>query len=122
MEFVSIPWEKHNKEHQGEIKELTMNLALWFVHILAGNNHKLGWSYPTLLTEKLATHHVSSLSMPNAEANYCGPDESQDMPNLSFISSASKRKRSIGSPCSETQTSCLQVGHSFLPGDQSQWR
>lgn len=42
LEYVSIPWENHHhrrEDGQGQEK-WTINLALWFVHILAGYNHQ----------------------------------------------------------------------------------
>ncbi|KAI1734313.1 hypothetical protein F4680DRAFT_438707 [Xylaria scruposa] len=32
---------------------MTMNLAVWFQHILAGNNHELAWEYGPLAEEVL---------------------------------------------------------------------
>ena len=55
MEYVSIPWENHRKNDSDNHGALTVNLALWFVHILAGNAHELAWSYDDLWKEKLTT-------------------------------------------------------------------
>ncbi|KAM5341754.1 hypothetical protein ACJ41O_014785 [Fusarium nematophilum] len=54
MEYISIPWDNH---HQGDVEghdAWTVNLALWFVHVLAGNNYEVGWEYGRLEDERLA--------------------------------------------------------------------
>lgn len=71
LEFKSIPWKEHHhrrnevddSEEEGRIhntdgnidtcKTMTMNLAIWFQHILAGNNHQLQWRYGLLREEML---------------------------------------------------------------------
>lgn len=54
MEFVSIPWDNHRNVASNEYKSLTVNLALWFVHVLAGNCHAVDWTYNPLCSEQLA--------------------------------------------------------------------
>lgn len=72
VEYVSIPWEcRHSKDEQ-EPKVLTMNLALWFIHTLAGNAHLADWSYPSLTAEKLTqlpcSHANTGLETPVSQA------------------------------------------------------
>ncbi|KIL95670.1 hypothetical protein FAVG1_00408 [Fusarium avenaceum] len=38
MEYVAIPWDNHSSGSKEDVSAWTVNLALWFVHILAGNN------------------------------------------------------------------------------------
>ncbi|TGJ84716.1 hypothetical protein E0Z10_g4064 [Xylaria hypoxylon] len=45
MEFVSVPWENGCDSNHHEYRRLTVNLALWFAHILAGNDHRLDWDW-----------------------------------------------------------------------------
>ncbi|EEU48709.1 uncharacterized protein NECHADRAFT_98887 [Fusarium vanettenii 77-13-4] len=52
LEYVSIPWANH---YQGDIdsyKDLTVNLAMWFVHVLAGNQYWVDWKYCPLTEEE----------------------------------------------------------------------
>lgn len=44
MEYVAIPWQNHS-EDGSEPRQLTVNLGLFVVHVLAGNSHLLRWSY-----------------------------------------------------------------------------
>ncbi|KAI3321481.1 hypothetical protein HD806DRAFT_502679 [Xylariaceae sp. AK1471] len=53
MEYVSVPWKHGTDEHTDKYDKLTVNLALWVLHILAGNHHKILKEYPELRTEKL---------------------------------------------------------------------
>lgn len=52
MEYVSIPWQNHRGKDSGESR-LTVNLGLFVIHVLAGNSHCLGWTYPELAKETL---------------------------------------------------------------------
>lgn len=53
MEYVSIPWENHSSGDLDNYRELTVNLALWFVHVLAGNSHQVDWKYCLLQNERV---------------------------------------------------------------------
>ncbi len=45
MEYTSIPWANQAQTTNELPSEWTVNLALWFMHILAGNNFRVGWGY-----------------------------------------------------------------------------
>ncbi|KAI1360579.1 hypothetical protein F5Y08DRAFT_348683 [Xylaria arbuscula] len=51
MEYVSIPWRHGTDEN--DYKKLTVNLALWVLHVLAGNHYQTLDDYPDLHTEQL---------------------------------------------------------------------
>lgn len=59
MQFVHIPWtsywgdvsEAHLNLHR---RDWTINLAFWYLHILAGNDYRLAWTYTKLEEEALA--------------------------------------------------------------------
>ncbi|KAI0503068.1 hypothetical protein F5B22DRAFT_576462 [Xylaria bambusicola] len=53
MEYVSIPWRHGTDENNDKYQKLTVNLALWVLHVLAGNHHQILDDYPDLHTEKL---------------------------------------------------------------------
>ncbi|SPJ79466.1 uncharacterized protein FTOL_07857 [Fusarium torulosum] len=53
MEYISVPWDNHSKRGRTGLDVWTVNLALWFVHILAGNNFEASWSYVDLADETL---------------------------------------------------------------------
>ncbi|KAI0485998.1 hypothetical protein F4859DRAFT_527892 [Xylaria cf. heliscus] len=59
LEYKSIPWGIHRKDGQSleKFRVMTMNLALWFLHILAGNNHELAWEYGPLAEEALRVNN-----------------------------------------------------------------
>lgn len=59
MEYKSIPWSSHRGEGEsvGDFKTMTMNLAIWFQHVLAGNNHELAWNYSPLIEEVLINNN-----------------------------------------------------------------
>lgn len=54
MEYTSIPWDNYRKGDVQSHNSWTVNLALWFVHVLAGNNYEVGWGYGRLADENLA--------------------------------------------------------------------
>jgi hypothetical protein len=56
MEYASIPWENHNQGKPRAAEMWTVNLALWFIHVLAGHRYKVAWSY--------SLHEHENLSIP----------------------------------------------------------
>jgi hypothetical protein len=53
MEFKVIPWNSHMVGEPEKFQELTVNFALWVLHVLAGNAYRLDWSYQPLVKETL---------------------------------------------------------------------
>ena len=99
MEYVSIPWANHNDGNPNDYADLTVNLALWFVHILAGNAHAVNWSYPDLKKEALMTGRCtpSSASEDPEPGSNCEESEPTRKRRSSRPSScAKKRKRNGG--------------------------
>ncbi|CAM1505187.1 Fc.00g108240.m01.CDS01 [Cosmosporella sp. VM-42] len=54
MEYISIPWGNHRQGDVETHETWTINLALWFLHVLAGNSYEAGWEYGSLKDERLA--------------------------------------------------------------------
>lgn len=54
MEYISIPWSNHYQKGVRNYESWTVNLALWFMHILAGNNYQADWKYGFLQDEDAA--------------------------------------------------------------------
>ncbi|KAK4032189.1 hypothetical protein C8A01DRAFT_20707 [Parachaetomium inaequale] len=109
MEYVSIPWEKPGPDG------LTMNLALWFVHVLAGNGHAVDWDYEDLKSATLATETCPLGSA--TESSEVGPafDELESLHSRSSSRSSSvsrKRGRSCD-PGDEPNYSFAIVTDSF---------
>ena len=59
MEYKVIPWAKHRPANSSlphnasDYKDLTINLSLWILFLLAGNNCNLDWNYEPLGDEML---------------------------------------------------------------------
>ncbi|KAI0966023.1 hypothetical protein F4678DRAFT_476280 [Xylaria arbuscula] len=55
LEYKSIPWNIHRNgdERLEDFRTMTMNLAIWFQHVLAGNSHELARQYVPLKEEVL---------------------------------------------------------------------
>ncbi|KAI8663384.1 hypothetical protein NCS57_00939200 [Fusarium keratoplasticum] len=54
MEYISIPWANHRQGDLESHETWTINLALWFMHILVGNKYEVCWRYDRLQDETLA--------------------------------------------------------------------
>lgn len=56
LEYKSIRWGAHRSSQQSldDFHHLTVNLSLWTLFILAGNNSQIGWDYKPLEQECLA--------------------------------------------------------------------
>lgn len=48
MEYVAIPYKNHCLGDFEAFDTWTINLAIWFMLILAAQSHELGWSYRSL--------------------------------------------------------------------------
>jgi hypothetical protein len=93
MEYVSIPW----KEDTSIENPLTFNLALWFVHILAGNHHEVGWEYSPLASETLTTKICTALQSPATPESHRRPSLARPVRPVSSRSLSRKRRRSVES-------------------------
>ena len=51
LEIKSIPWQDDTNEQSRDASSLTINLALWWLHIMAANKHEIEDTYPSLHTE-----------------------------------------------------------------------
>jgi cytoskeletal protein RodZ len=80
MEYVAIPWDNHSNGSKEDVSAWTVNLALWFVHILAGNNFEVSWSYVDLTAETLVLSQpdVDSEQSPLASKNVQDPGDARD--------------------------------------------
>ena len=107
MEYVSIPWGNHrNGVSPEESKHWTVNLALWFIHILAGNNHQVNWDYGKLSTETLRQSDAKNASS-RLEHVQDGQLDNQ-LPELKNAKPESQgRKRRRLNQGSETQSSFI---------------
>jgi hypothetical protein len=97
MEYVSVPWDNHRSGDPDKYKDLTVNLALWFIHILAGNRHEISWDYGALTSEKPATELNTSFTAPTSSQVAADPGklaESREEPiSWGLRSFSRKRKR-----------------------------
>jgi hypothetical protein len=75
MEYVSIPWENYSKGQRPSLDVWTVNLALWFMHVLAGNHFEVEWSYVDLTAETLV---ASQLVDADGQSNASGTVHSDD--------------------------------------------
>lgn len=76
MEYISIPWSNHCPPDDTDGPEhWTVNLALWFVHVLAGNNFEVDWRYDPLRDEDVIT------SSPSETSNDLAPNDPKDSGN-----------------------------------------
>ncbi|KAH7234704.1 uncharacterized protein BKA55DRAFT_708579 [Fusarium redolens] len=70
MEYVSIPWKNYSQGQRPSLDAWTVNLALWFMHILAGNIFEVEWSYVDLTSEALIiSKPVESHGQPKAASS-----------------------------------------------------
>ena len=68
VEYICIPWQNHCAGNLDDYESWTVNLALWFVHILAGNAHEIDRDYIPLRDEVLRTQSLTA-SAPTPAVN-----------------------------------------------------
>lgn len=93
LEYVSIPWENHHQGDVNKYRDLTINLALWFVHVLAGNNYQVDWNYGLLKDEGLAREPLPELSVGSASAEDTDEESDDSEATEPFERTPSGRKR-----------------------------
>ena len=96
MEYVSVPWGNHRSGDPDKYKDLTVNLALWFIHVLAGNRHEISWDYGALTSEKPAKELNTSVTAPTIYQAASGPRksaESREEPVSWVLRSFSKKRK-----------------------------
>jgi hypothetical protein len=86
MEYVSIPWSAHSGEAGETDEKWTVNLVLWFLHILAGNDHEVDWDYGPLSSQKLCGQPTERTEDLNTEPS----NDTVHLDDLSGESSASE--------------------------------
>lgn len=101
MEYVAIPWQ-NNHANGRDSNELTMNLGLFLVHILAGNSHSIEWAYPALVEEELIPlpcQHEETNRPPTAaseeQIRRSRSDSVTSAPENLFAVGSKKRKRAV---------------------------
>ncbi|KAI1854063.1 hypothetical protein JX265_003613 [Neoarthrinium moseri] len=98
LEYVSIPWDNNNGGNPEDYKSLTVNLGLWFIHVLAGNHYRVGWEYPPLENEALLTKPPAATAEPVTPASEprIQPRQSSKKRSRFFnnVSTPTKRRRS----------------------------
>lgn len=94
MEYKSIPWEAHRAEQSiDEYRELTMNLSLWCLHVLAGSNYEIQWRYGSIeQEEQMKPAGLHSITMASLEtigsAIGTAENTSQTQPSASSLAAA----------------------------------
>ena len=69
MEYVCVPWANHRRGNATTGSGWTINLVLWYLHILAGNDYKIKWKYRSLIDETLLTStEITPLSPPSTSS------------------------------------------------------
>ena len=89
MEYMSVPWKESDKHNS-----LTFNLALWFVHILAGNRYEVDWDYSPLKSEELATKICTAFQAPVTPESQRRPSGSNRLGEYPALNMSRKRRRS----------------------------
>lgn len=108
MEYVSIPWASHRSGHSDEYETLTANLALWFIHVLAGNRHEVDWKYGPLKDEK-----VKNCAPARGRKRQC---EQADEDAIAFSFSESQRSQQFN-----TQVLCSLLLHPLHMERTNMW-
>lgn len=80
MQYVAVPWTEEAKRSipssSAEDRSLSFNLALWFVHVLAASQYKIGWDYGPLHSEKLSKMACNDLQVPITPESQARPSRS----------------------------------------------
>jgi myo-inositol-1-phosphate synthase len=81
MEYISIPWGNHRPDRSKNYNEWTVSLALWFVHVLAGDEHEVEWAYTSSkLDGKVSSTntHVEATAQADEETKETEDDDTNE--------------------------------------------
>ncbi|KAI9150360.1 hypothetical protein HJFPF1_10126 [Paramyrothecium foliicola] len=48
MEWASIPWSNHCESDFDNYRSWTVNLGMWFLHVLVGSDYRVDWRYDAI--------------------------------------------------------------------------
>lgn len=115
IEWRAIPWDNSGNT-------LTINLALWTLHILAANNGLLDWKYETLEDEKLRNEESRARLQPDqssfpSDLTNSKENTQQEVEN-DTVSQGNPSQGTAGSFLGRPMAG-LDLSDSFGPGSQS---
>lgn len=75
IEYVIVPWTNHTQG--GDTSIWTVNLALWFIHVLAGHHFEVAWKYDAHQYEGLgkALLPISAVGSDNGKMDTPGAEK-----------------------------------------------
>lgn len=78
IEYILIPWKNHTQGGVERAEVWTVNLALWFFHVLAGHRYEVAWTYDPKEYEELGDWLVAEPqnSNKNEDTPVSGSEES----------------------------------------------
>ncbi|KAM7185168.1 hypothetical protein V8F33_012556 [Rhypophila sp. PSN 637] len=110
MEYKVIPWAKHRPaswaDNGRDYKDLTINLSLWVLSLLAGNNCGLNWEYEPLGDEVLKPNDANEEEAEPEQqpaANDSNSYETPTEPSQSALSSFASSNPSFSFSVSASQ-------------------
>ncbi|KFA55662.1 hypothetical protein S40293_10917 [Stachybotrys chartarum IBT 40293] len=94
MEWVAVPWDVHRASAEERFEKLTVNLALWFLHVLAGNSHRLDWNYRRLRDEVLVQQPCPPMEEPAPQpaSPVTDEDDVDTRPESSFLLTPARKR------------------------------
>lgn len=95
LEYKSVRWGAHRGTHEklDDFQQLTINLSLWTLFILAGNNWQIGWNYQPLEQECLARAEENSASRDGDDS----VDSANSETTETSVGTETRRKSSVSS-------------------------
>jgi hypothetical protein len=99
IQYRSIPWETLSETENSN--GITINLALWWLHILAAVNGRLSWKYKPLAEERMGEDGESTIEREQTTAGH-NPAATQEVrPTSSFVSTLGIPGLYVSSPSPE---------------------
>lgn len=97
LEFKSIRWGIHRDTRQSldDFQKLTVNLSLWILFILAGNNSQIGWDYEPLEKECLARIGETSVDEENSSVTESNPNDESGLDRETRESSSNSTRKAL---------------------------
>lgn len=109
VELKSIPWNLQNQNPEALTERLTINLALWWLHLMAAARCSIDSSYPSLCDEILPPDPTSSISFSTEIANINLGQSASFASDASGPGESRRKRKRIGPDVKATQTKRRQA-------------
>lgn len=116
LQYVSIPWSEYSRNKAEVPNNWTINLALWFMHILAGGESAVDWDYAPLVPDRVEPQAIEQGIDIESPKEF---DDADDTASLESNVGQGKRKRTLIGDSDEIDGNMSDESETTVPDEGS---